>query len=355
MSRAGRGGGGGGGSRGGGGSFGGSRGGGGRIGGSSGGRSGRGGGSFGGGRSSGGLGGGFGHRPGGYHRPRTVYRPIFMGGSRYGRGPVGGGRGGCGCGSVLSVIIILVVLTIFISVITSGGNQGQNQNSNDISVSTIEREKLPAGSVNETSYYTDELNWISNENELINGMRFFYQETGVQPHLYLVRSIDGNEAPSLDQLANFAEEQYDELFTDEAHLLLVFNENIYDQFMYHYVTGSMAKQVIDNEAGDILMDYIDRHYYSDLGEEAMFSKVFSDTATRIMTVTPTSVQRMVPVFVVLGIIILAVVLFIWWNNSKKQKNLEAKRTQDMLNTPLDSFGDKEAEELTRKYSDDESK
>jgi hypothetical protein len=45
------------------------------------------------------------------------------------------------------------------------------------------------------------------------------------------------------------------------------------------------------------------------------------------------------------------VLFIWWRLVKKQKNLEAKRMEEILNTPLDQFGNKEADDLAKKYED----
>lgn len=357
MSRAGRGGGGGGG-RSGGGSFGGGRSSGGRVGGGFGGRSGRGG-SSGGGFSGGGFGGGFGGGGifgGGPRRP-TGYggynRPIIGGGYRrpvYGAG----GRSGCGCSTVAIVIIIIVFLMLILPFIFASGSSGGGSNNNSVAVSTIEREKLPSGVVNETAYYTDEIGWISNESELQDGMRYFYQETGVQPHLYLIDEVNGDNRPEPEEIAGFADEAYEELFTDEAHLLLVFFE--YDsEFYYQYVAGAQAKSVIDNEAADILFDYLDRHYYSDMGEEEMFSTVFRDTADRIMTVTPTNTQRLVPFLVIAALVGLAFVLYRWWSKAQKQKNLEAQRTEEMLNTPLDTFGDREAEDLSKKYSDDQSK
>ena len=39
----------------------------------------------------------------------------------------------------------------------------------------------------------------------------------------------------------------------------------------------------------------------------------------------------------------------------EQKKAEAKRTQDILNTPLEKFGSDEVEELAKKYQTDEEK
>jgi uncharacterized membrane protein len=352
------------GGRSGGGSFGGSRGGGGRsggiggssFGGSRGGISGAGRGSSSSGRSGGLFGGTSGGSFGG---SRNNSGPGFGTGFLLGRGfrPSGGyggnnktpkssGGGGCGC---LTAIIILIVIAIILIVIFSIAGSMNSSSNGNITVSSVERVALPPGSVNETSYYTDELGWINNETKLINGLRHFYKETGVQPYLYLTDTINGSHYPTDTELQSFAEGLYDELFTDEAHLLLVFFE--YDgRYMDWYITGTQAKSVIDIEAGNILLDYIDRYYYEDnLTDEEFFSKSFSDAAGRIMTVTR---SPWITVFIVFGAVLLIVVLFIWWKKHKEQKNLEAKRREEMLKTPLDRFGDTEAEDLMKKYQDD---
>lgn len=341
-----------GGSRGGGGSFGGSRGSGGRSGGFSSGRAGgsfggssfgKSGGSFGGSRNKGVSSGGFSYGPrvgGFYGAPNIIH---MGGGSRRSRGP-----GGCAPGGCLTVVVILVIfIAIIIALSAFSGMSGSNGSYN-ITTSSVEREPLPKGSVNETAYYTDELGWIGNRTKLESGLKYFYAETGVQPYLYITDNINGNHYPTENEMESFANDLYDELFTDEAHLLLVFLE--YDErYMDWYITGTQAKQVIDNEAADILLDYIDRYYYdSNLTDEEFFSKSFSDAADRIMTVTR---SPWISVFIVLGIVVIIAILFIWWRKAKKQKNLEAKQMEDILNTPLNRFGSTEAEDLANKYDD----
>lgn len=330
----------------GGGSFGGSRSGGGRTGGFG---TGRGGGSMGGPGGFGGPGpgvpGGFG---GGFRGP--IFVGPFFGQSRrrYYGGP---GYGGCGCGTaVLAVVIIAIVFALVIGF--SSGTGILSSGGSGITASTIVREPLPAGSVNETGYYTDELGWIQNKTELLNGMKHFYQKTGVQPYLYITDTVNGSHFPTSAELQSFAEGLYDQLFTDEAHILLVFFEyNSNSQYMDWYICGTQAKTVIDQEAADILLDYIDRYYYDNsLTEDEFFSKSFSDAADRMMEVTT---SPWIPVLIVLGAAAVVIVLFIWWRHRVKQKNLEAKQTEDMLNTPLEKFGDTEAEEAAKKYEDDE--
>ena len=338
----------------GGGSFGGSRGGGsfgGRSGGSFGGRSG---GSFG-GRSGGSLGGSNG---GGIFGSNKSTGPGF--GPVFGpRIPMGGGfgggygprrsSGGGGCGCITLIVVLIVIAVIFIVIFSIWGSMNSSSGGSNITISSVERVPLPPGSVNETEYYTDGLDWISNETKLIKGLKYFYKETGVQPYLYLTDTINGSHFPTDAELEAFAGSLYDELFTDEAHLLLVLLE-YEDMYKGWYIVGTQAKSVIDTEAGNILADYIDRYYYeSSLSYEEFLSKAFSDAADRIMTVTR---SPWITVFIVMGVVVLVIVLFTWWKKHKEQKNLEAKRREEMLKTPLDRFGDTEAEDLTKKYQDD---
>lgn len=343
-----------------GGSFGGSR--------SSGGRSsgsfGRSGGSLGGGRTGGSFGGGKsgGSFSGGgsFGSPFGGSRRTFSSGSSF-KGPVilGGGPGGFygggrrksspgGCGCLTAVIIVVIIMIILMAFLLSINLMSSSSSSGGITKSTIEREALPKGSVNETEYFTDKLGWIGNKTKLTEGLKYFYKKTGVQPHLYITDNVNGNSYSTEDELDSFANKLYDELFTDEAHLLFVFYE--YDGFyMDRYVCGTQAKTVIDSEAADILLDYVDKYYYDqNLSEEEFFSKAFSDAADRIMTVTK---SPWIPVMIVFGIIVLVVILFIWWKSVKKQKNIEAKQAEDILNTPLERFGDTTAEDLAKKYED----
>jgi flagellar basal body-associated protein FliL len=264
----------------------------------------------------------------------------------------GSGRGmGCGAASIVFVIIAFVVIFIIASSfggLFSGGYSGDG----DVIASTIQREPLPAGSVNETGYYTDELSWICNKSEVETGMKNFYRATGVQPYLYITDTVNGTHYPTLDDLRSFAEDKYNELFTDQAHLLLVFFEYEPGNYMDYCLTGSQAKTVVDDEAVNILLDYVDRYYYSSgLSDEEFFSKSFADAADRMMEVTT---SPWIPVLIVAGVVMIVVIAFVWWRHAKKQKNLEAQQTEEMLNTPLEKFEDKpeyddEAERRARNY------
>lgn len=272
---------------------------------------------------------------------------MSSGSSNYGGG---GGPVGCGCGFIIILLIVLILVLIIGAYIAStiGGFT-------EITKSTVARQPLPAGSVNETEYYTDELGWINNQTKMEEGLKYFYQKTGVQPYVVIIDKVNGSHNPTESELDSYANALYDQLFADEAHLLFVFYE--YDEFyMDRYVAGTQAKTVIDREAADILLDYIDRNYYdSNLTDEEFFSNSFRDAADRIMTVTRSPwIAAMTTIGIVFAVVILAILLFVWWRHAKNQKNLEAKRTAEMLNTPLEKFDDVEIEDLAKKYQDSPS-
>lgn len=297
------------------------------------------GGSFGGGRSAGGP------LPGGHRPIRTG--PIFI---NTGRRYYGGGsyrRGwGPGAGIATVVVLVIILMVLFSYIFSVGGASGGSS----IQRSTYEREKLPASAVTETAYYTDEGGWFSNRAQLESGMRQFYEDTGVQPYLYL---LENGSVTSVSQLTDMAEEMYPQLFTDEGHFLLVFCDDGYGSYNCGYAVGSQAKTVMDDEAIAILADYLDRYYndYS-ISEEEIFSKTFADTGERIMTVT----KSPLPVIAVcVAVVVVAVLVFITLKKRREQREREQQRAEKILNTPLEKFGDQAVEDLADKYEDTENK
>ncbi len=340
---------------------------------SGGGRSGRSGGFGGSGGSGrpGGFGGGYSPRP---PRPAPPPRPM-MGGWGWGWGMPrtrtviinnqgGGGYGGPGqtpppspggyrqnsggCLTVVLVVVVFLVILGLFAMIADGGGESMG----DVPSSTIQREPLPAGSVTKTGWYTDEAEYIYDEEELLSGLEDFYERTGIQPYLYLAKTVNGSSSPSEQEIGDYAGRLYDQLFTDEAHFLLVFceEENGGDWYKWGYCGGAQTKSVMDDEAVQILGEYLDRYYYSDCTNEEFFSRTFSDTGERIMTVTRSPWPVVWGIF---GVLLLAALGFFWWKKHKEQKNLEAQQMQEMLNTPLETFGDTEAENLAKKYESTE--
>lgn len=261
-------------------------------------------------------------------------------GSNGGSGSNPGGSGK-GCLAVIAIFAAIIILLIVASWLLPSG-----LSNSDITYSTVEREPLPSGAVVETEYYSDNLDWVKNPTKLTAGLKEFYQQTGVQPYLYLTDTIADTHTPSAEQVEAFATSLYEELFRDEAHLLLIFFE--YNQsYRIWYLCGAQAKTVLDQEAMDILLDNIERYYYdSSMDEDTFFSTAFAKAGQSIMTVYR---SPWVTVWIVLGIAaVLAIVLLIV-RAQQKRKREEAAETERILNTPLSTFGEDAASELEKKY------
>lgn len=187
----------------------------------------------------------------------------------------GSAKKGCGCSTILLVLGLLIVLSSVVSLAFSCA--GTKIDGTPI----VERAPLAATAVVETGYYTDEDgDWVHSPSKLENGLREFYRQTGVQPYVYI---LPNGTTTSTQELGTFAEQRYDELFSDEGHFLLVFCDDGDGGFNCGYAVGSQARSVMDDAAIDVLADNLDKNYrnYS-LDEEEIFSKAFADTAETIM-------------------------------------------------------------------------
>ncbi len=344
---------------------------------SGGGRSGGGfgGGFSGGGRSFGGFSGGGGRgrsggRSGGFggfgRGPRPMGPPPrgyhtgggfwpFMVGYGIGRGSRGGGGGpagpspqgsGCSFGGCLGIIVMLIVLSMLFSLLS--GAMSCSAESLSAPSSTVEREALPAGAASDDAgYYTDaDGSWIYDSATLERGLRAFQDETGVAPYVYILPNGAETSVSALGQMAN---QLYDELFDDEAHFLLVFCDDNHGSFNCGYAVGSQAKTVMDDEAIGILADYLDRYYQEADTEEEVFADAFESTGERIMHVTT---SPLVYIAVCAAIVAVAALVYLGVKRYRASKEREAERMQEVLNTPLETFGDQDLEDLERKYGKD---
>lgn len=314
-------------------------------------------------RGAGNIGGGH-HGSGGFSEGfliGTLLNSARRGSGSYGQGGSGGGsqhqgptpptnnssnNGGSGMGCGIAMVVFCVVFLLVIAFALFGGG---GCSSSEITASTVAREALPASAVNETQYYSDtDGTWITNASKLNSGMRSFYEETGVQPYLYI---LPNGYSTSTQELSSVAAERYDELFTDEGHFLLVFCDDGNGSYNCGYAVGAQAKTVMDSEAISILADYLDRYYYDySLSEEEVFANTFANTGERIMTVT-TSPIVYVSVAAVIIVIALVIAFIVWKHHEKKKR--EQEQMERILHTPLESFGDQDVENLAGKYEDKE--
>lgn len=279
-------------------------------------------------------------------------RSSYSSGSRGYRGPVGYPSSGSsysrgsgpsrsnapaagGCLRILLVVIGVIAAIALLSFVFSGKSP------------KVERQPLK-GAVEDYGYYTDSTGLIKSKGALTAGMKNFYKQTGVQPYLVLTHAIEGVQNPGEDEALKYIDNLYDQLFSDESHLLLVFLD-VRDSYRVWYVTGSRASTVLDDEAIDIIMDNLNKNYGKYSSYDDYFSKTLSDSADKIMKVTksplPTFLITIAGVFVVLMAIY-------FWQKSKERKRLEAEETERILSKPLETFGNVEAENLAKKYEEE---
>ena len=284
----------------------------------------------GGGGSGGSHGGGGGHfnygssRGGGHSRDggrsssnySTVYRTSYYRPMT----PLGG-----------TLSIVLAIIVIVAGLIAARPN---------IQQSTIERSKLDSSLCTKVdTWYQDDINWIHDEKTLLKGLKTFYDQTGVQPYLWITDNINGKAKPNTSDFETALKSKYSELFKDEGHVIVCFMESSPSVYATYYWAGSAAKGVIDDEAGEILLDVIDSKYTSDLSDEEMLSKSFSDAATRMMKVGRTTKQYIIlAVAVVAGLGI--IVGFIFLLKAKRKSDAEeVEERERILNTDVDEMSD----------------
>ena len=125
------------------------------------------------------------------------------------------------------------------------------------------------------------------------------------------------------QLDAFAGDLYDRLFRDEAHFLVVFQEHN-GAYNTRYVCGLEARAVMDDEACEILLDYLDAYYFGDYDDEEYFSKAFTDAADRIMdTKIPTRVY-VTGAAVVIGI---GVLVWLVWKKLRDRREERVRNAE----------------------------
>ena len=261
---------------------------------------------------------GGGHSRGG-GRSSSNYNPVYRTSYYRPMTPLGG-----------TLSIVLAIIVIVAGLIAARPN---------IQQSTIERSKLDSSLCTRVDTYQDDINWIHDEKTLLKGLKTFYDKTGVQPYLWITDNINGKAKPNTSDFETALKSKYSELFKDEGHVIVCFMESSPSVYATYYWAGSAAKRVIDDEAGEILLDVIDSKYTSDLSDEEMFSKSFSDAATRMMKVGRTTKQYIIlAVAVVAGLGI--IVGFIFLLKAKRKSDAEeAEERERILNTDIDEMSD----------------
>ena len=153
------------------------------------------------------------------------------------------------------LLLLLAMLTAFLAV-SCGKQSGAVA---EVPRSTQRRARLESGSVRETAYITDRLGWLEeNRGPAEAGLRYFYRQSGVQPHLYLRGAQPSAGSVDRDSMNGYAAALYGSLFSDEGHLLIFLEEEERSgSLRWGFAWGKQAAAVLDPEAQEILRAYWD--------------------------------------------------------------------------------------------------
>ena len=231
----------------------------------------------------------------------------------------------------------------------------------DVQRSTVQRDVLPASKCDPIDeWYRDDWgDWIDENGEgttLENGLKHFYETTGVQPYLWIMGE-EGKDYMSEGSVEELADATYKDMFgDDEGHILVVFREypNASSNYICTVTPGYDAEtQIMDEEAREILLDFIDYYYTdSELNEGQFFAKAFSNGADRIMTKQlPLSVLYTiiaVVIILVIGLIITVSIIRKRKVAVAKQKAAQAKAEADKKKAEA---AQKQTEFEQQKYND----
>ena len=91
------------------------------------------------------------------------------------------------------------------------------------------------------SWYEDDLGRIEKDKALVKGMAAFEKKTGVRPFLTLLNGIDPEE------LYVFVQDQYEALFSEGDHLLVVYDE--WEEEKYYLLAKTAENSALS--AGDV--------------------------------------------------------------------------------------------------------
>ena len=254
-----------------------------------------------------------------YHSSRSSYSHSSRSYGSSGGYSGGSHRSGGGCGSVFGSFIAIIIIISFIGLFIAALEGSANGNIPlFIERSTVNREPLPDSKCTpcEEWYQDDWGDWIDDygeEDSLIHGLRYFYEKTGVQPYLWIMGE-EGKDFKYEESLEELSDIKYKELFgDDEGHLIVIFREypNASSNYICTATPGYDAEvQVMDEQAREILLDYID-YYYTDsnLTEGQFFDQAFRQAANRMMkkqlSWKQIGVIVAVAIILVIGIIITA--------------------------------------------------
>jgi cbb3-type cytochrome oxidase subunit 3 len=259
---------------------------------------------------------------------------------------------------VVPVILFGTLSRVFVSLCGDSffaGLNGLNGYNN-----TTVRERLINPAEGAVLRYEDATNagdWFAKDAAVMEtGAQRAFELTGVKYGVYV---MDGDYTG--DELYELADALYGEWFGNSSKHLLIMLADVGDgTYAAMDIIGNQARGIYDDEAMSLYFAFLDG-YWDDpdnYTESQMFGFAMLNTAERIMTVTPSPFELILPYLIksaiafgaiVLLVIIVALLVFA----SVKRKRAEAERARanaELLRTPVAGLDTDLPDELLLKYS-----
>lgn len=247
----------------------------------------------------------------------------------------------------IMVFIILLVITIFVLI---------SKGSSNVQKSTKNREPL-SGVVSKTDWYEDDLGWIRNKRDLVDGLEDFYNETGIQPYVMMIPYADeywNGSTLNPTKADEYLEKVYKNKFKDEGHFIFAYFSCRNDSQSemdgeFRYVSGFAADSIMDDEALKIFWGYFEKNYYNtSLSIEEMISDTFSSTADSIMSRATNGWDFAKIAIMVGGVVGVIVVVYLITKIKAKRAKEKEDYTKEILDKPLETFST-DTSDLEEKY------
>lgn len=217
--------------------------------------------------------------------------------------------------------------------------------------STINREKLTDIAAFDNACVVDEIQWFDNAGKAGKSLKYFWEQTGVQPYIVL-RDYDPNLTTDA-QKEQFCVDYYDKYIEEEnAFLYMYFAEKDVDDDVGYmaYANGYRTSSIMDSEAMEIFWNNLDSYWYTDMSTDDLFERTFTKTADTIMRVSTTGADLLKYIIIFVGIIGAGLVAIKVIGKKRQAEKERAEETQAILNTPISEIkGHDSADELAKKY------
>lgn len=210
------------------------------------------------------------------------------------------------------------------------------------------REKL-TGTIYAENCIEDQLQWFEDENETEKELKSFFDETGVQPYIYL-KKYDASLKTDADKEEWAVDWYQNNITNDYTFLYVYFEDQDPNEVGYmSYVAGVDAQSVMDSDAVDTFWSNIDRFWDAEPDTGEMFCKVFETTADDIMPFSENYKFPVFPLFILVAGPIEVYLLVQLLNTNKKIKEKDREDARRIINTPIEDLVDQETEKLREKY------